>query len=50
MHGDIEIVPIEIPSATYERQMAQLIKALLAIDEKLFNDENAVDLTDREAA
>ena len=50
MEWDIEIISVDVPKATYERRMAKLIEALLAIDEKLTNSETAADLTHREAA
>jgi hypothetical protein len=36
---ETEIIPIQIPCATYDLKIIQLIKALLEVDESLFPAE-----------
>ena len=40
MGEDVEITQIAIPLERYEKQITHLIDALLAIDEKMFQEES----------
>ncbi len=49
MSDKIEVIPVLIPCASYEKQIQSLIAKLLEVDEKLFPAEVMLDVYERDA-
>ena len=44
MNDEVEIIPIQIPCAIYERKIVTLIENLLLVDEILFGAESEAEV------